>query len=154
MTPEDEKAYRKKYAEILIRTPDPFTAALELFPGNTTWAAYIARYWPKSPDVIAEKEALKKSGVGAEDLPDKADLCRATWDRMNGPCSADEFAKLGKLYAELQSMIEKPSAATNITAQIIIPKVIEIPNHGTDSEWEAKAEKQQKDLLSVSRNKS
>lgn len=153
MTPDEEKANKKRYAEILIRTPDPFQAALELFPEQTTWAAWIARHWPKDPEVIANKEALKKGGFGSEELPDKIDLCRAIWDKMSGPCLPDDYAKLAKLYAEINSMIEKPSATTNVTAQIIIPKVIEVPNHGTDDNWETQVEKQQKELLSVSRSK-
>lgn len=152
MTPEQEKAYKKKYAEILIRTPDPFKAALELLPENTTWAAWIAKYWPKDPEVIAERDSLKKSNFASEDLPDKKDLCRAIWDKMQGPCLPDDYAKLAKLYAEINSMIEKPGPG--VVAQIIVPKVIEVPNHGTDSQWEAIAEKQQKDLLSVSRNRN
>lgn len=153
MTQEEEKAFKKKYAETLIRTPDPFQAALELFPDNNTWAAWIARHWVKDPEIIAEKETLKKAGFGSENLADKQDLSRAIWDKMQGPCFNDDFAKLAKLYAEVQGMIEKP-LPPNVTANIIIPKVIEIPNYGSDQDWEAVTEKQQCELLSVSRSKS
>lgn len=154
MTPEQETANKKRYAEILIRTPDPFVAALELFPDNTTWSAWIAKHWPKNPEVIAFKKDLVGSGFGADELPTKDDLSRAIWDKMNGPILPDDFAKLAKVYAEVNKMIEKPSTTVSVTPQIIIPKVIEIPNFGSAEEWEAKVEKQQKDLLSVSRSKS
>lgn len=154
MTPEQEKANKKKFAEILIRTPDPFQAALELFPDNTTWAAWIAKHWPKDSEVIAEKDALKKSGFGSEELPTKTDLSRALWDRMNQPfVSTEDFTKAAKLYAEVNSFIEK-TPPPSVTANIIIPKVIEIPNHGSDANWEALAETQQRDLLNVSRSKN
>lgn len=153
MTPQEETAAKKRYAAALVRTPDPFAAALELYPEDTKTAAWIAKYWSKDPEVLAEKDTLKTAMSGKEGLPDKVDLSRAIWDRMNGPCLPDDFAKLAKIFAEVNGMIEKQTTPT-VVAQIIIPKVIEIPNHGTDSDWEAVAEKQQKDLLSVSRSKS
>lgn len=152
MTRDEEAEAKKRYAYALIRTPDPLGAALELYPDDTKIAAWIAKHWSKDPEVIAEKDRLKET-IGAKGLADKSDLSRAIWDRMNGPILSDDFAKLAKIYAEVNGFIEKP-APPNVTANIIIPKVIEIPNHGTDANWEALAEKQQKDLLNVSRSKS
>lgn len=153
MTREEEAEAKRRYAQALLRTPEPLAAALELYPDDTKIAAWIAAHWSKDAEVVAEKERLKEAGEGKKGLADKTDLSRAIWDKMNGHILADDFAKLAKIYAEINGMIEKP-APPNVTANIIIPKVIEIPNHGTDSEWEAKAEKQQQDLLNVSRSKS
>lgn len=153
MTRDEETEAKRRYAQALIRTPDPLAAALELWPEDTKTAAWIASQWSKHPDVIAEKEKLKAEGEGKKGLADKTDLSRAIWDRMTGPCLSEDYVKLAKLYAEINGMIEKP-APPNVTANIIIPKVIEMPNNGTDAEWEAKTERQQKELLSVSRSKS
>lgn len=147
MTPQEQTAAKKQYAEILTRIPEPFAAALELYPDDTKIAAWIARNWPHDPEVIAAKKEIRNT----EDLPNKTDLARAIWDKMQGPIMPDDFGKLAKIYAEVNGYIEKPGPG--VIAQIIIPKVIEVPNHGTNEEWEAKAEKQQKDLLNVSRSK-
>ncbi len=162
MNQNNEIEEKLKFAELLLKTPDePFKAALALFPDDVSRALWVAAHWPADPDVkAAQEEALADSG-SLSFLPSKAELARDIWQRMQGTKTvegrlispdADDYAKLAKLYAEVMNFIEKPSITTNVN-NVIVPKVIEIPNYGTAEEWENAATKQQRELLNVSRSR-
>lgn len=162
MTDETNESEEKAaYAALLLKENDPFKAALSLFPNNTNRALRVANEWPKDDEVKAEVKRLRESDDVMSLLPDKADLARDIWQRMQGatlpngvviPPTADEYSKLAKLYAEVRGFIEKPSAPSqNVT--VVVPKAIEVPTHGTNEEWELAAERQQRELLNVSRSR-
>lgn len=157
MTEQEEKA---AFAALLLKMPnDPFKAALELV-SDTTRALRIAMEWPKDPIVKAETERLTEGEGALSFLPGKGELLRDIWDRMQGQVGAagtiikptpDDYAKLAKLYAEVRGFIEKPQSGPAV--QVIIPRAIEVPTHGTDEQWESAAATQQRELLDVSRSR-
>lgn len=146
MTEAEEKG---KFAELLLKHPnDPFKAALILFPDNTNRALMVASQWPFDSEVIAARNELNEDDF----LPSKADLARSIWERMqNERLTADDYTKLGKLYADIRGFIQK--ASTNVSVEAVFPRAIEVPTHGTNDQWEVAAEQQQKDLLNVSRSR-
>jgi hypothetical protein len=157
MTEAEEK---KEFAALLIREVDPFKVGNILFPENINRALKVANFWPNDPEVKAEIAKLKKESGGIACLPDKTDLARDIWVKMQGmilpngtvvPLLADDYAKLAKLYAEVRGFIDKTPAATNVN--VILPKAIEVPTFNSDEEWATAAEKQQREILNVSRSK-
>lgn len=158
MTEQEEKA---KFAELLLKpNSEPFKVALELFPENTSKALWIANNWPHDTEVVEIQAKLKLELGEFAGLYDKAELLRAIQRRMEGlqtesgriiPPSADDFAKLAKLYAEMMAFIEKPQ--TGPAVQVIIPRAIEVPVYNSMEEWEADAQTQQRDLQNVSRSR-
>jgi hypothetical protein len=161
MTEEhDESQEKVAYAGLLLKERDPFKAALSLFPNNTNRALWVANHWPVDPEVKEAQAKLTAEGGEMGFLPDKAELARDIWERMQGTKTADgrtisptadEYSKLAKLYADVRGFIEKPQNNQNVT--VVIPKAIEVPTHGTNEEWEQAAAKQQQDLLNVSRSR-
>lgn len=161
MTEENKESQEKAtYAGLLLKERDPFKAALALFPNNTNRALWVANHWPNDPEVIEAKAALVQEGGNMSFLPDKAELARDIWERMQGtttadgrtiPPTPDDYAKLAKLYADVRGFIEKPQNNQNVT--VVVPKAIEVPTHGSNEDWEQAAAKQQQDLLNVSRSR-
>lgn len=148
MTELEEKA---AYAALLLRYPkDPFKAALELHPSNTNRALFVANYYPIDPDVLRiKKDLLAKNGKGAY-MPDKHDLAEVLWSRIeSNRISNEDLAKLGKLYADINGFIEKPSNNVNINTNVDNRVVMVIPHMGTGDEWERNALEQQRNLVNV-----
>lgn len=161
MNPTPNEAEEKAaFAVLLLKTPnEPFKAAIALFPDNTPRALWVANHWVADPEVLAAIEAIKADKGEMAFLPTKAELAKDIWDRMQGkrpdgsivPPSPDDYAKLAKLYADIRNFIEKPATGPAVT--VVIPRAIEVPTHGTDDQWELAAEKQQTELLNVSRSR-
>lgn len=157
VTETEEKA---AFAALLLRERDPFKAALTLFPNNTNRALFVATKWPTDPEFLALQKSVRENFDELSLLPTKAQFAQLILERMEGkrpdgsiiPPDTEDFAKLGKLFADVLGFIEKPQAPSN-SVTLIMPKVIEVPTHGTDEEWELAAGKQQHDLLNVSRSK-
>lgn len=140
------------YAALLLSESDPFKAALTLFPNPSDLgkALRIAQEWAKDPLVIAEKERLNSDECRLEQLPGKSDLALAIWNRLNHKHTDNEdFAKLAKLYADMRGYIAKPETNINVHANVD-NRVMRIKDLGSDKDWEAKAERQQRELLNVS----
>jgi len=159
-TQTDEQLEKAAYAAFLLEHRDPFKAALAMIPDDNKRAFWIAVHWPKDEAVIAETARLKGPD-GMAGLASKRDLAKDIWTRMQGtvypngtvvPLPAEDYAKLAKLYADVMNYIEKPLPPSQ-TTNVFLPKAIEVPTHGTDAEWEAAAEAQQAQLLSVSRSR-
>ena len=157
VTETEEKA---AYAALLLKDPDPFRSALALFPNNTNRALWVANHWPQDAEVVGLLAKIRENNDEMSFLPGKPDLARDIWDRMQGkrpdgsivPPTTEDYAKLAKLYAEVRGFIEKPAAAV-VNNNVVVPRAIEVPTHGTDEDWEAAAEKQQQELLNVSRSR-
>lgn len=159
--PESVSEEKAAFAALLLRHRDPFKAATILHPDNTNRALWIAAHFPKDAEFLAIMEKMQESIDPMDLLPGKAELAQSIWDRMTGKLddgkkgyvSADDFGKLAKLYAEVRGFIEKPSTTINNNNNVIVPKAIEVPTHGTDEEWERAALKQQEESLNVSRSR-
>lgn len=148
MSDEELKA---QYARLLLKVDDPFKAALHLFPDNTSRALRVANEWPNDPEVVAAQAELLDEDGEISFLPTKAAFARKIWDRMEEERIAPEdFAKLGKLYADVRGFIEKPQTNINNNVNNVNNRVMIIRETGTDEDWEAKLRKQQEDLTNAS----
>lgn len=155
-----EQEQMEAFALALLREPDPFKAASMIFANDTNKALWVACNWPKDPEFLQIQADLGKSHNALDMLPDKVELARNVWDRMQGtnyngtviPVTPEEYAKLAKLYGDIMGFIEKPAAA-QINNNIVIPKAIEVPVYANADEWAKEAEKSQRELLNVSRSK-
>ena len=142
---ENEEELKAEFARLLLQTPDdPFKAALALFPENTNRALRVANEWPRDLAVVeARKELVEDEGEDAF-LPGKAHLARSIWDRMHKETTDTEnFAKLGKLYADVRGFIEKPQTNIQNNIQNTTNKVMVIRESSTSDEWETNLRKQQ-----------
>lgn len=160
MSEQNESQEKAAYAALLLKERDPFKAALQLFPNNTNRALWVANHWPIDPEVIEAKAALMADAGEMGFLPGKAELANDIWQRMQGtqtadgrtiPPTAEEYAKLAKLYADVRGFIEKPQ--TNVNVVNNIPRVVEMPVFADESEWEAAAARQQRELLANARTR-
>jgi len=156
-----ESEEKAAYAALLLKERDPFKAALALFPNNTNRALWVANHWPNDAEVKAEQARLTEEAGDMAFLPGKADLARDIWQRMQGttlpngvtiPPTPEEYAKLAKLYADVRGFIEKPQTNVNVTTNV--NRVVEMPVFANESEWEAEAARQQRELLENARTRN
>lgn len=151
MNEEEQKA---AYAALLLEHKDPFRAALILFPTPqfpVQKSLRVATEWPHDPTVLTLITKLKAKGADIDMLPGKADFARRIWDLSQVAIEdKDKIAAL-KLYGETRGYIEKPN--TNVNVAVNNNKVMVIRDQGSNADWEAKAEKQQRNLLNVSRSR-
>lgn len=148
MSDEELKA---EYARLLLKISDPFKAALQLFPDNTSRALRVANEWPNDPEVMAAQADLLDEDGELSYLPTKADFARNLWDKMQEDRIAPEdYAKLGKLYADVRGFIEKPQTTINNNNNVTNNRVMVVRENGSDEDWEAKLRKQQDNLTNAS----
>lgn len=148
MSDEELKA---EYARLLLKHSDPFKAALQLFPDNTSRALRVANEWPNDPEVMAAQADLLDEDGELSYLPTKADFARNLWDKMQEDRIAPEdYAKLGKLYADVRGFIEKPQTTINNNNNVTNNRVMVVRENGSDEDWEAKLRKQQEGLTNAS----
>jgi hypothetical protein len=142
---EENKKDMTALAEQMLTESDPFKAACSLFGNDITKALFAAQNWPKDPAFIKIQHELKQL-KGKESLPTKVDLAQAVWDKMQSRyIDGDEFAKLAKLYAEINGYIEKtPTVAIN--NNLTTNKVMVVPKFQNSNVWEESAVIQQKQL--------
>lgn len=145
-----ESEEKAAYAALLLKERDTFKAALSLFPNNTNRALWVANHWPNDAEVKAEQKRLTDEGGDMAFLPGKGDLARDIWQRMQGT-TPEEYAKLAKLYADVRGFIEKPQTNVNVTTNV--NRVVEMPVFANESEWEAEAARQQRELLENARTR-
>lgn len=102
-----EVKQKKMFARLYLQFPtEPFKAAEPLFSENEVAdMAYAASFWPNDPVVLAEMAMLRNSVDMIETLPGKYDLLKLTWEKLQNARTADDFAKLGKLYAEVRNLM-------------------------------------------------
>lgn len=150
---EDEELYKNEYAKQLLKSGDPFKAALVIFPDNVSRALRVANEWATCSVVRSKMDELISSASDECDfLPTKADLSRIVWDKLNHESTSnDDFTKMAKLYAEVRGFIEKPQ--TNIQQNNISQtnnNIMVIKDKGTNDEWETKLRRQQEKLVNGS----
>ena len=160
MTDErNESEEKAAYAALLLKERDPFKAALQLFPDNTNRALWVANHWPNDDEVKAEQTRLSNE-EGDSFLLSKREFLQDIEQRMRGtvypngaviPPTPEEYAKLAKLYADVRGFIEKPQTNVNVTTNV--NRVVEMPVFANESEWEAEAARQQRELLENARTR-
>ncbi|WP_292414149.1 hypothetical protein [Methylophaga sp.] len=64
--------------------------------------------------------------------------------------SPEDYAKLGKLYADVRGFIEKPQTTINNNNNVTNNRVMVVRENGSDEDWEAKLRKQQDNLTNAS----
>jgi len=146
-----ELAAKEKFARLLLKEPsDPFAVALKVFPDDTKRALWVANNWPTDPEVLGLQEKATEDEGELAFLPTKGRLAREVWDMMHDKYTdAATFAKLGKLYAEIMGLIEKPQVAVTTNVQNVTNKVMIVRENGSDAEWERKLLEQQTRLANA-----
>lgn len=150
MTEQEEKL---KFAEAMISANmNPLEAGQLVHPANFNRAAQIASMWHNDAEVKSLIAQIKKAeqietGVSEDEKYVEEKLKHII---ENCPHADDRIKALDKLM-ELKGLSKKPQ--TGPAVQVVIPRAIEVPTHGTDEEWEAAAAKQQRELLNVSRSR-
>ena len=150
MTEQEEK---RKFAEAMISANmNPLEAGQLVHPANFNRAAQIASMWHNDAEVkslIAQIKKAKQIETGVtEDEKYVEEKLKQIIE--NCPHADDKIKALDKLM-ELKGLSKKPQNGPAV--QVVIPRAIEVPTHGTNEEWEAAAAAQQRELLNVSRSR-
>lgn len=158
---DDDQLQKAAFAALLLKEPQPFKAALLLFPENTNRALRVAHEWPTDPEVQAEMNRLLTEEADSL-LMTKPQFLMALEQRMKGvtyadgtnvPLNTEDFVKVAKLYADTRGFIEKPQTNVNVQAAII-HRVIESPVFPSEHAWEIESERQQRELLANARTRN
>lgn len=146
----DEK---DKFAEAMISVGlKPLEAGQLVYPDNFTRAAMLASCLHSDKYVIdkievLKKKVLEKSGVSVDEKYIEDHLKKiiegSSWDESR-------IKALEKLM-DLKGLSKRKEGPV---VQVVVPKVMEVPTHGTDDEWASECVRQQQELLNVSRSRS
>lgn len=150
MTESEEKA---AFAQAMISANmNPLEAGQLVHPANFNRAAQIASMWHNDAEVKAMIATLKKAEIAESGVSEDERYVEEKLKEIieNARFPDDRIKALDKLM-ELKGLAKKPQ--TGPAVQVVIPRAIEVPTHGTDEEWEAAAAKQQRELLNVSRSR-
>lgn len=138
---------RKEYAGELLRTPDPFKAALIVFgDAEIGRVAYVAATWPSDIKVVRYQQEILGSKRVGEFLPTKEGILQTldTWIK-NDNFDIKERLSAIKLMADISGWIVKPEVTVpvnlNVTSNVMVVKDL-----GTNDDWEKKARDQQANL--------
>lgn len=138
MTNEEQLLLKIEFAKWFIKLEDPHLAAQKLYPDNLPISQRMANEWSKDPFVISKMGELEEE---LSVLPTKKETCKSVWDRAHSEgITPDEFQKLMRLYAELNTFIEKPGTQINVDNR----KQINVENISTIQD----AEQAYQDLIS------
>lgn len=153
---DDEAALKARFALAMMKQPQDlegrFKAALSITP-DTGQALMMANRWPNDPVVIAEVLRLTEGEAegSLDHIGTKAELTRELLQRARAEYDGDIAHKFYKLYADVRGFVTKPD--TNVNVQVNNNKVMIVKDLGTDADWEARAQKQQRALIDVSASK-
>ena len=150
MTESEEKA---AFAQAMLSANmNPLEAGQLVHPANFNRAAQIASMWHNDAEVKAMIATLKKAEIAESGVSEDERYVEEKLKEIieNARFPDDRIKALDKLM-ELKGLAKKPQ--TGPAVQVVIPRAIEVPTHGTDEEWEAAAAKQQRELLNVSRSR-
>lgn len=147
-----ETEAKEKFARLLLKEPlEPFAVALKVFPDDTKQALKVANEWPSDLEVLRFQEQAVSADGEKSFLPTKGELARDTWNLMHSKYTEPgDFAKLGKLYAELMGFIEKPKTEITTNVQQITNRVMVVRESVSDADWERKLLAQQERLTAAS----
>lgn len=136
------------YAAFLLQERDPFKAACMLCPDNTGDALWYATNWANDAEVLAELNKLRSDGKNIQSIASKHDLARFYWDMANDTRieAKDRIAAAEKYGAVSGIHDPKANNTTNINIDNA-PRVMVVKDHGSDDAWQAKIERQQRELV-------
>ena len=150
MTEPEEKA---AFAQAMISANmNPLEAGQLVHPGNFNRAAQIASMWHNDAEVKSLIAQIKKAAQAETGVSEDEKYVEEKLKHIieNCPHADDRIKALDKLM-ELKGLSKKPQSGPAV--QVVIPRAIEVPTHGTNEEWEAAAAAQQRELLNVSRSR-
>lgn len=145
-TQEQSIQQKQMYAIGLLRTGDPFKAALVVFP-NDPAKAVAAKEWVNDPYVIEERERLIAEHGEEFFLPNEIEFARTVWALHEKAPHHDDKIKYLELYAKTRGFTKKESGPSINVA--IAPKVMLLAQHveqQSDDEWEVTLRNQQRTL--------
>ena len=150
MTETEEKA---AFAQAMISANmNPLEAGQLVHPANFNRAAQIASMWHNDAEVKALIAELKKAELAEKGISENEKYAEEKLKEIveNSSFPKDRIDALGKLI-DIWGLSKKPQSGPAV--QVVIPRAIEVPTHGTNEEWEAAAAQQQRELLNVSRSR-
>lgn len=148
-----DEEYMEAFAEQLLRHPkEPMVAAAKVFPGAPWLQTLAVTRWVFSPKIAEiSKNLIDKYGEEYF-LPTRFEFLSKVWQKMNEAyIEPRDFCKLAEVYGKARSFFpdEKANANLNIdVGNVNIVKVMNIPTHSSDSDWEAQLLAQQRKLIS------
>jgi hypothetical protein len=135
---------KERYAEALLRDPEPFRAAGKLGV-DVAQQMYIAQNWPTDEFVIDEQSRLIELHGPEHYLPSKSDLARAIWSHAETCRDPDAKTKALKLYGEVMGHVSK--TANVINNNFTKNNVMLVKDFGGRDEWGKAALDQQAKLV-------
>ena len=150
MTESEEKA---AFAQAMISANmNPLEAGQLVHPANFNRAAQIASMWHNDAEVKSLIAEIKKAEIAESGVSEDEKYVEEKLKEIieTARFHDDKIKALDKLM-DLKGLSKKPQSGPAV--QVVIPRAIEIPTHGTNEEWEAAAAAQQRDLLNVSRSR-
>lgn len=153
---DEEQHLKAAFAAALLKHPQDlegrFAAALAV-TADTGKALLMANKWINDPVVVAEQQRLVSSANEGEldFIGTKAEFAREVLEAARNSWDGDTKHKFYKLYAETRGFISK--GETNVQVNLTQNKVMVVKDMGTDADWEAKAQRQQRALIDVSASK-
>lgn len=145
----DDAALKQEFAAHYVRLGNADAAARLVFPDEPGKSLLVGMAWMNDPDVLAFMAELKATVPPKALIPTKEDLLRELWtigtDRTINRDTKDRIAALAK-FADVAGYIEKSGNGLNLSIGLT-NKVMVVPAEQSLDDWEAKAKKQQANLI-------
>lgn len=121
-TESDERELKSHFADEFLRRPtDPYTAALQVFKGDSIKAMRAASEWPRDTFVKNEMARLLALNGEMAYAPSKFDTAMLLWNRINRRYIEDkDFIKGVEVYAKLTGQISDDEPDTTLKKAIAI----------------------------------
>jgi hypothetical protein len=142
---------KERFAAALLKHPQTmegrFQAALSVTP-DTGQALLMANKWVNDPEVTAAQQKLVASSKGGEldFIQTEAEFVREILTEARSCWDHEVKIKYYNLYAEVRGF-KRNKADTQVNVQVNNNRVMVVRDLGTDQEWETKAQRQQKALI-------
>jgi hypothetical protein len=151
----------RKYAYEHLKTPHNSLGAVRRALGgddsgcnDEVTARAVAHQWTDNVFVKQFKRELIEEYGEEHFLPTKADLARELYAMgVDKTIEARDRVTALKEYALVRGFIEKV-AAVNVNTGTVSNRVMVVQDHGSDTDWEAKVQKQQTKLIASATSKS
>lgn len=152
-----EDQLKAAFAAALLKHPATLEgrfAAAQSLTGDIGKALYMANKWPDDPFVVAEqKRVLNAADNGELDfIGTKAEYARELLEFARNHWDGEVKHKFYKLYGEVRGWVGG-KVDTQVNVQVNNNRVMVVKDLGSDADWEAKAQKQQRALIDVSASK-
>lgn len=150
---DEDTRLKVAFAAALFKHPATmegrFAAALSV-TSDTGKALVMANRWLDDPIVVEHQQQLTKNADEGDlnFIGTKADFAREILEQARTQWDGETKLKFYKLYAETRGFIVK--ADTQVNVQVNNNRVMVVKDMGSDSDWERKAQQQQRALIDVS----